>query len=254
MDMTLREKLLPAALICKGFINIDDSNYENYLLEIINASKYFMEKSGGEKYQAPIEESNGECDCNSAQYSVDFKLAASETAMRGRNLFSDGIYCLAQGVVAHGGAKIEPNNPDYKPIQATRLHAAMRCLSIEELKEIKLSKDKKQGINTDIRAFLETLETKKNIFLFFPYEFFTDEVTEFEDKVIEITEAINKDFAVALSYRKELLPKYDTYLMFIYAGYFVITQYNKNKLEFIEAIEEKYSPTYLNLKSYVEWL
>ena len=42
MDKTLTAKLLPAALICKGFITgMADCDYEIYLREVVNASIYF---------------------------------------------------------------------------------------------------------------------------------------------------------------------------------------------------------------------
>lgn len=49
MDMTLTAKLLPAALICKGFINgMADCDYEIYLREVVNAS-VFLGKNPKEK-------------------------------------------------------------------------------------------------------------------------------------------------------------------------------------------------------------
>lgn len=44
MDKTLTLKLLPAALICKGFIGgMANCNYEIYLREVVNASAFLEE-------------------------------------------------------------------------------------------------------------------------------------------------------------------------------------------------------------------
>ena len=52
MDKTLTAKLLPAALICKGFITgMADCDYEIYLREIVNASAHFKGKSSGKRRQ-----------------------------------------------------------------------------------------------------------------------------------------------------------------------------------------------------------
>ncbi|SHO48699.1 hypothetical protein [Anaerocolumna xylanovorans] len=65
-DKILREKLLPSELIIKDFVKGEpECNYENYLLEIVNKSSFFREKSEEENFVSPQIESNGECDCNS---------------------------------------------------------------------------------------------------------------------------------------------------------------------------------------------
>ncbi len=254
MDDTLTAKLLPAALICKGFINgMDDCDYEIYLREMVNASAYFRDKAGGKEYTAPPEEAHGEWDCISDCYSLDFKLIASETALRARNLFSGGIYKMAEGVTAYCAPKIESSNPKYKPIQATRIFAALRSLNMAELKVIRNTNAKKQGIDTDIRALLETLETQKNILMFFPYEFFTETDNDFPTVTSDVIEALYQDFSEVLKYRKDVAPEFDTYFVFIYDRQFVLSEATGDMLRIIDTVEEKACLTYLKIKSYAEW-
>lgn len=254
MDETLTAKLLPAALICKGFINgMPDCDYEIYLREAVNASAYFMKKSKGVKYTAPIEEAHGEWDCISSSYSLDFKLIASETALRARNLFSGGIRKMVEGVTAYCSPKIEPNNPKYKPIQATRIFAALRPIDIDGLKQIRNYEGKQQGIEADIKALLETLETKKHILLFFPYEFFSETDNSFTTVISDIINALSQDFISALQYRKEVASEFDTYFAFIYGGRFILTEATGNGLSLIETVDVKSCPTYMKIKSYIEW-
>lgn len=254
MDKTLTAKLLPAALICKGFITgMADCDYEIYLREVVNASIYFKSKSDGQVYTAPPDESHGEWDCISENYSLDFKLIASETALRARNLFSDGIYQMAEGVTAYCGPKVDADNPKYKPIQATRIFAALRSVDLAELKSIRKSKEKQQGIETDIKALLDTLETQKHILMFFPYEFFTETDNDFSVVVSDIIEALTQDFSEVFKYRKEVAAQFDVYFTFLYEGHFILAELCENELKLVEDIKETSSPTYMKIKSYTEW-
>ena len=253
MDNTLTVKLLPAALICKNFIDgMDNCNYEIYLREVVNASAYFSDKANGKEYTAPLEETHGEWDCISDSYSLDFKLLASETALRARNLFSGRIYKIAEGVTGYCASKIEFSSPRYKTIHATFIFKALRSLDVTELKAIRNSNTKKQGVNTDIKALLETLETQKNILLFFPYEFFTKTDNDFTIVISDIITVLSNDFSEAFKYRRDVAAQFDTYFVFIYAGRFVLTEICEGKMRFIGAINEMSSPTYMEIKSYTE--
>ena len=255
MDNTLTAKLLPAPLVCKGFISgMDDCDYEIYLREVVNASEYFRRMSGGAVYTAPPEEAHGEWDCISANYSIDFKLIASETALRARNLFSSGIHKMAEGITVYTVPKITSDNPKYKPIQATRIFAALRSLDLATLKTIRNSKEKTQGIETDIRALLETLETQKHILMFFPYEFFTETDNDFSTVISEVIEVLSQDFSEAFKYRKEVAPEFDAYFMFIYSGKFVIMELCENELKLIDTVAKTSSPTYMKLKDFTDWV
>ena len=249
MDETLRARLLPAVLVCKNFIEgMDDCNYEIYLREMVNASAYFKMKSNGLEYKAPEQEAHGECDCISESYELDFKLIASKTALQARNLFSGGISEITKGVLAYGDPKIKSNDPRYEPIQATRIFAAVRSLSLSELKSIRERDLKKPGVEADVKALLKTLETQKNILLFFPYVFSTEK--EY-DVTADIIGTVSHDFMESFKYRKEVASSFDTYLTFLYNGCFVITAFNGNKLTLVDKVEERSCPTYMKLKSYV---
>ena len=52
---------------------------------------------------------------------------------------------MAEGVTAYCGPKVDADNPKYKPIQATRIFAALRSVDLAELKSIRKSKEKQQG-------------------------------------------------------------------------------------------------------------
>ena len=178
---TMKSSLLPAALLINDFVKgIGPYTYEQYLIEIVNATPYFLQRSQGQTYFHPPEEDHGEWDCVSSRYAMDFKLAASESHLRALSLFSSQIY-VGNGWISYCAPKIGRGDKRYKPITATRLFAALRALSLEELKEIRQLSTAKGLVNRDVRHLLESLETDKNLFLFFPYNIYFDEGGRFED-------------------------------------------------------------------------
>lgn len=250
IEEKLTEKLLPAAFICKGFIKgMQDCNYEMYLREVVNSSKYFIEKSKGKTYDAPADESHGEWDCISDSYSIDFKLLVSKTAMQGRNLFSNGITELLLGVTSYGEPKVKTDNSKYKPIQAVRIHVALRHKSLEELKKIREKSSNISKVESEIISLLNIFKIKKNILLFFPYDLPIGKKGDIEDVVF----LIEKDFKNALNYRSEEVPDYETYFVFVSDGNFILSTWDGNRLNYIESIKEENSPIYMKIKDMTIW-
>ena len=71
-DKSMIAQLLPSEMIIKNYIHGDpDCNYERYLLEFVNASDFFRTKSGGDIYQSPESEENGQCDCIPTSYQLE---------------------------------------------------------------------------------------------------------------------------------------------------------------------------------------
>lgn len=100
-DKSIQIETLPTELIISNFVEGDkDCNYEEYLLEFFNKSSFFLQKSNCKGYHAPSSESHGECDCISDSYSLDFKLAESETLFKAKRELSFGKEVWLPGVVA----------------------------------------------------------------------------------------------------------------------------------------------------------
>ncbi|WP_270331605.1 hypothetical protein [Lactococcus lactis] len=105
IDARIRFKLLPPSTIIKNFVKGEpDCNYEKYLLELLNASKYFRKMSIS-KFCAPVTESNGECDAISENYEIDFKLLASTTRLQASSQLSNRITKMSPGVILHHAAQ-----------------------------------------------------------------------------------------------------------------------------------------------------
>ena len=247
VDQTMKAALLPATLIIKNFVSGEKHcNYEEYLLEFINKSPFFLEKSKGVSYVAPESESKGECDCNSTDYCIDFKLIASKTALQGRSIYSSGISTLNDGgIIMTGAPKVEKGS-----IQTTRIHAALRGYSVGDLLKLEASTSKKQGLENDIWELLGTLRTKKNLLLYFPYEFSFATNYEFLQGVEQIRQALQNDFHNALVYRKMHSDEHDTFFCFIYDGSVVFLEVRNAEFCVVDSLPLAESPLYIRLSDY----
>ena len=249
---TMKSSLLPAAILVNNFVKgIGPYTYEQYLIEIVNATPYFLRRSQGQAYVHPLEEDHGEWDCVSPRYSMDFKLIASESRLRALSLFSMQIY-VDNGVIFSCAPKIGRGNKRYKPITATRIFAALRSLGLEKLKEIRQLPTAKGPVNRDVHNLLELLETDKNLFLFFPYNIYFDEDGRFEDGLSIALSAIGTDFQNSLLYRTERCNDRDTYFCFIYARHFIISVWQDHTLRFLDTVPVEKSPLFMKLLYYAE--
>lgn len=249
---TLKIHILPATALINNFVQgIEPYTYEAYLVEVVNATSYFLEKSNYELYTHPTKEDHGEWDCVSAGYAMDFKLIASESRLRALNLFSPQIV-VEKEFIGYCAPKMGPGNKRYRPISAVRIFAALRFLRLDDLKIIRREQTFTEKAHKDIRLLLEILETNKNLFLFFPYNMYFDNEVSFEEgRDIALT-GIDRDFHNSLLYRAEVCPHRDTYFCFAYAKHFIISVWQNGALQFLEAVPVQKSPLFMKLLYYKE--
>ena len=247
IDDSMRIQLLPEYLIISDYIKgIDNCNYENYLIELINHSSYFLDL-GQSKYVKPISESNGENDAIADAYSLDFKLAASTSMLRGKSLLSPQIY-TKHGVTIHSIPRVLNGQE-----KCVLLHTSLRGKTVEELCEIRNNKNKKiDFIEKDIKSFLKVLSTQKNIVLFYPCKFLFDINYNFNDCISKIKEGIEFDFKSAFEYRNHLTDK-DTFFSCIFDEQLIIFKYANGLLVFIDKIPLLKSKIYQELSNYKMW-
>lgn len=247
MDLTMRVELLQAPYIISNFVKGESNcNYEIYLLELLNVSKYFSKEHQGVFYK-PNSESNGECDAQNENYSIDFKLFASQTAFRARSLLSSQIERLPNGVTIYSKSR------ESKNMEATKLYAAFRRKTYEELCKIRQSNGIKYGIENDMINVLKIMETKKNLLLFFPYKFTFDNPYDDKTAVQKISEGLTEDFHTLFEYRNKQTEKsYDTYLTCIYNNSFIIFRFDckDSSLHFCEMVKTCKVPTFEKLTEY----
>lgn len=253
MSMTyenMKIQFLPAGVVFNNFIKgIGSYSYEDYLVEFVNKSDYFLAKSGGELYVRPQREDNGECDCTTKRFQMDFKLVASKTKLQSKSLFSSQIH-VGNGWTSYGAPKMEPGKQGYKPINATVLYAALRSANIWTLDSLQDKEKKQNRIENDLKYYLANLETDKNLFLFFPYNFFFDEDDDFDMGLKLAIQGIIQDFQESLRYRQQKLPHRDTYFSFLYAHHLILLEWNNEQLSYIEKHPIEESPLFIKLLRY----
>lgn len=248
LDLSMRVKLLPASCIIKNSIGGEEKcNYEIYLRELLNESAWFhIQYPGG--FIKPISESNGECDAINQNYQIDFKLLAAKTALQARSVLSPQIYKDENGIIFYCESKKLGGT-----IQATRLFAAFRGKLITDLYSIRENGVKAYGVENDILTTLKMLETKKNLFLFFPYKFTFDKYHSYDEAMKSISEALTEDFHIVFEYRdSKVHNQYDTFMTCIYDDSFLILFVKDQTVQLIDTVKISKIPTFLQLYQYAD--
>ncbi len=251
----LHEISLPPELVIKNFVpGVEDANYENYILEFLNASEWFMEKVGYIPFYHPVSEHFGECDCISGDYGIDLKLVLSNSELK-RKSWERVLYYPQPDA----DLTVPENN------FATRLHAALRFFDLADLQNLDAlgfgqeysGMRDVEVIKRDVKYFLNNLETEKNLLLFHGYEMFLDtpepvQVT-FEEGIRELEVAFDYDFSEVMVYRDQKVGL-ETFLATIYNENFVIFQWQgaDKGFRFVDAVPASASPVYLKLRELSE--
>ena len=248
MDNRLKTEILPATILLNNFItNEQDSNYEIFLLEYLNKSSFFQCKSDYHKFVRPSSESNAECDAISLKYQIDFKLLATKTYLRGLRLTSPSVSVPIKGVTAYGALR--------KPKETFRvgeIHKIFRCLSLDKMIDIRkrASQITPYSDEDDILSVLKTIETKKNLLIFFPYSFSIDEEVGLPEIAEIISNSLHNDFHILSQYRKNTSPDLDTFLVTVYNDKFLLFSFEIASFSLLEMFDFKKSPTFVKLYNY----
>ena len=241
----LKLRLLPASTIIKNFVkNEPKCNYEYYLVELLNNSKWFSEHYS-DKFVWCANQSHHECDTYSGDYGLDFKLIDAQTRLQASSIFSPQIEVLTNGVKSYSPSKVRG-----KTITATRLHAALRGNSVKDLKIIRAKEYAHQGIQSDLRTYLGTLETPKNLMLFFPYRLYFDKKSLQTDPIGTVIKALNYDFSQSFVYRASQAPNYDTFFVAICYNDFILCKVENDTACYLESIPTDKCPTFVHLLEY----
>lgn len=244
-DPQLRIRLMHSAAIVSDFVaGIQGCNYEFYLRELLNNSSYFVER-GGSLFSAPESENHGQCDAIARNYELDFKILASRTEMQAASILKSQPVVLMNGITLFTECK-KPGGR----IKATRIHAALRGLSVRKLEAIRSAEKEEDSVYKDIAHVLVTAEVKKNLLFFFPYELWFDQSIQHDNAIETIEKSLSEDFNNLFLYRASRVPDFDTYLTVKYIDEFFVFQSGVNRLTFLESIPISKMPTYITLARY----
>ena len=246
MDKRLHYRLLPSQVLIKGSVKGDsECNYELYMVEFVNSSMFLRERVGFKPFVRPNSEAHGECDCHAGSYGLDFKLTASQTRLRALSLLSDQTELLGK----QGKFMTTPPKSD-KNLICTVLHIALLKYSLAELNILMESTSPLTVAESDIKVFLQKLDFKKNLLLYYPHEFYFKYPIEFNAAVKEIARLVNLSFKSAMQYRRQQRPEYETYMGFIYSDFFVIMELVGDEFRVVDFVNVEKSKIYTRLYNY----
>ena len=250
MKPELMLKMLAAPVTVKNYVKNDPlCNYEFYMVELLNHS-HEMRKHHPQAFVWQGDQAHAECDAYSGDYGIDFKLIASQSRMKATSNFSSQYTLLPNGVTLTHESKASFLDRE-KEMTVTRMHAALRQTSLEDLERIRSNTDL-LPYEKDIQVFLKKLETKKNLLLFYPYEYsFTDNPHP-KNEIEVLTKALQNDFVSAFRYRSKVLPDFETYLTTVYYNDFVLFKIVDNQLDLMDIVSGNDCPTFKHLRSYEE--
>lgn len=238
---------LPTQFLVKGFIGGEgapDCNYEEYLAEFLNESKYFRNRTKGDPITLNKDQSHGEPDVDCNGFSLDFKLIGGESAIKAKRHTSHSITQLTNGGVGYG-------IPDgrSKEYEAVRIHLALRQYSCGDLEVLRQQYNKKDIISKDIIRILKELEVKKNILLFLPYAI-TVENTGDINTVVIVTKILEDCFLSSLEYRNKKIPGFETFFCCIHNRKMLFYSYENNRLKLVDSVQTYKSKTFRDLARY----
>lgn len=243
-------RMLDAPVTVKNFVRNDPlCNYEFYMVELLNHSPQ-MRQNHPQEFVWHESQAHAECDAYSGDYGIDFKLIASQSSMKASSLLSPRYQIDENGFIVGYEGKRDQLNTEAE-ITVTRMHAALRQTSLDDLERIR-DGESLQNYEKDIKVFLEKLETKKNLLLFYPYEYRFLEGRP-DDGVRQLIQALQKSFDSAIRYRGKHLPQYETYLTTVYYDDFVLLRIKDDRLWLMDVVPGYECPTYEHLRQY-DWI
>jgi hypothetical protein len=220
-------------LNCKFIVS--HLSYEDYLIEVINGSMYFKTKCHHlEQYKLEREQSHSENDVVSSKYCMDFKLLVDQDDMNStsKNKPEVDYSKMSQGFIFVKTKEVTPIQP------SRNILSELIGLSAEMFYSSELS--------STVKNLLKNLRKDKNLFIYYPYEFMSENDVEpelFEKPLTSILKTV-------LNYRTEEQRYKDTYICIKANKYFYIYEWDGAQLVFRDSVHEILCRTYLDVKLY----
>lgn len=248
----LNEKLmiraLPAPCVIKNFVQGEQyCNYEFYLIDLLNQSTWFRNRTQC-LFRYSSKQDAGECDAYANEYGIDFKLFESKSFLQARSIFTHQITKIQDGVTAFSSCKVKKGE-----IKATWIHVAFRDKCLNDLLTIRSNAKTNLRMEQDIIEILDSLETKKNLVLFYPYVFHTDINLDNDDLIDMTRAALNQDFTCAFTYRTLKAVGFETFFVTICQDSFVIFEERNANLHFVDRILIEKINRFMTLYNYREY-
>ena len=238
--LKLMFKNLGTSFIKKDFIKNYKSNYEEYLTELINNSK-FVSDYGNEKFNRIKDQSKGQADIKNSEYELDYKLLIDSQTVRNLKYYSEKITIDKNGKRTFSASEKEGSWRRYF------LTNIMKNFDVNDFHRIENeSSSNLSEFEILVKNYLDKLSVNKNILYYLPYNFSFENTQMDESAYMEIAKRFTKDLRGALDYRYEHTKK-DTYLCFLSENNMVFLKY-VDEFEIYDVVNVGHSPKYMELE------
>lgn len=228
-------KILNILFIKKDYIKNFDSNYENYLNDFINNSR-FVKDNGNKIFLLNKKQSEGQPDSSNGEYELEYKLFIDTETLINKSNYSDTITIDSNGARIYGASKKEGRH------LIVNIKKLLSLYSLNQLNEIK-NKKLPNKEESKIKRIINKLEIDKNIVFMIPYEYYYDS-NIIDDKTLNfIIKKFSRDYNASILYRKQYTSK-DTYIAFFIKDYIIFTKEINFQLVFYDKVEVNKSKIY----------
>lgn len=232
---------LKVSFVKKDFVENFETNYEEYLTEFINSSKFVID-NGNRKFRVIKKQSHGECDVTNDQYSIDYKLLIDNKTIENMNYYSENISVYNDGAVGYSASK---KNGEYRIYILLNI---LRTLSKEDINEIENSKRSDlTEIQKIVKDYINKIKKDKNILYFIPYNLFFKDKKMDKEMLNCAIDKLNEGLKGFLEYRNAHVENKDTYFGFVSNENMVFLKY-ENKLKLYDIVSIKESKLYLKIQ------
>lgn len=233
---------IPEGLICKDLMTDGEGNalysYEQWVLELINASTAFMSKTGGSQFVAPVSEAHGEDDAITPSYSVDFKLILGQSMQQALR------ECSSQ-LVVQDGVTFACTSRSHHDMDAALLHTVLRDYDVAGLDAVARGPRPIDKAERDVWSFLRSISHDKHLLLVCPYLFYSTDGDPMPRDVI--SQCLHRDFGNAMRLRKDWFPDKDTYIACFHRGAMLVDEFASGRLVPFDTVPVQKSPTFIDV-------
>jgi len=226
----------PKYLMLNGKNAFPGVTYEHFLIDVINFSQFFSSKRPfTERYKLNECQDHGEDDVYSSTYQLDFKLLVDEDIMRElyRNMPEIDYSQMSKGFI------FTKTKEKVSEIPGNHILMDIMECSIEELRN-------EHYKNNTIRSLVKNIKKRKNLFMYYPYEYEDVTVSMMRD----LESAVTEIFKNMLSFRDELSLNKDTFVCFKINRYFVILKWTGKSMVVRDTVDDLLCANYRELKTY----
>lgn len=261
MENKLKIRHLNISMIKKDFIKNDSKknnneyeyDYEDYVLEWINESRFVKDNNGSLFKKVPhTNQSHGESDIENEVKNFELKMMVDSKTVERMAYYSYGIHKVSTGGICYTASKynLRENTDIIKEYQLYWLIKIFRSKTCCDF--VKLDKANKNEIkdmyDNIIKSFIPKIKKNKDIIYYFPIDIYYQEKETTKEIALEIVNAINNDLNGFMEFRTSKTNK-DTYVCFVSKKYVIFAVYSqKLRLEYYDMVETNKSKLFEEIK------